>query len=140
MTVNETQLICPTPPLEIMNENNTLSSTAFRSRSKRMANKDLILQRLVPSEPHISLHRSRRQAEGGRFKINDGKTEIQIGFILDGVQEYRNLTETLPAYSKLNVYKDPQVSTWNHMQFVTSGRKFLEVEVPKLKSFICCNI
>ena len=33
--------------------------------------------------------------------------DVQIGFFLDGVPDYRNLTTTLPEYSSLSVYANP---------------------------------
>ena len=32
-----------------------------------------------------------------------------IGFMLDGVSKYQNLTNTLPSYARLYVYDDPVV-------------------------------
>ena len=137
--ITSTQMTCPTPPLEILNANGSLSSIPTMGRRKRRTSHQANnpLQRNVLANPHSSLDRSRRQATNnktGGFKINE-TIEIEIGFILDGVQGYRNLTETLPQYSRLNVYTNPKIMTWKDMKVVTFGRKMLEVEVIQLEIF-----
>ena len=136
--MNATQMHCSTPPLEILNEDGSLSSNPMRGRRKRRMSHeyDNHLKKSVLSNLHFSLERSRRQATNNKavgFRINNATIEIQIGFILDGVQEFRNLTETLPQYSRLNVYTNPKFMTWKGMKVVTFGMKMLEVEVIKLK-------
>ena len=133
-----TQMTCPTPPLEILNADGNLSSIPTKGRLKRRTSHkfDNLLQRNVLANPYSSLDRSRRQTTNNKavgLSINNGTIETGIGFILDGVQGYRNLTETLPQYSKLNVYTNPKVTSWKDMKVVTFGMKMLEAEVIQLK-------
>ena len=136
--ITSTQMTCPTPPLEILNADGSLSSIPTMGRRKRRTSHQANnpLQRNVLVNPHTSLDRSRRHATNNKtvgLRINDGTIETGIGFILDGVQGYRNLTETLPQYSKLNVYTNPKVMTWKDMKVVTFGMKMLEAEVIQLE-------
>ena len=131
---------CPTPPLEILNEDGSLSINSPKVRRKREISyeNNKSFKRYLQSDLHVFLHRSRRQATSKNItsvRINNGTIEIQIGLILDGVEGYRNLTETLPQYSKLNVYTNPKVRTWKDKRVVTFGKKLLEVEVTQ-----CLNI
>ena len=82
-------MYCPTPPMEILNENGSLSSTDLRSRRKRMSNQDDVnLHRAVQSDLHVSVHRSHRQTDGVGSHINNETIEIEIDFILDGIAGY----------------------------------------------------
>ena len=123
-------MTCPTPSLEILNADGSLSEIPTKGRRKRRTSHqpDNPLQKNILANPHSSLHRSRRQAANKAvgFRINNGTIEIQIGFILDGVERYKNLSETVPQYSKLNVYTNPKVMAWTGMKVITFGMKMLE--------------
>ena len=46
---------------------------------------------------------------GSAGLYNTHDLQFYIGFVLDGVSKYQNLTDTLPRYARLYVYADPDV-------------------------------
>ena len=98
-------MYCPTPPLEILNEDDSVSSTGLKSRRKRMSNQDDVnLHRAVQSDLHVSVHRSRRQADGVGSHINNGTIEIEIDFILDGIDGYFRYGAIGATYTNFNFF------------------------------------
>ena len=82
--------------------------------------------------------RSRRQADDntmGTFLINNDTLEFHIGFILDGVTTYRNLSTVLPQYSRQDVYRNPTLTAWSEEKVVRPGRETLEIEVNEHERF-----
>ena len=73
----------------------------------------------------------------GTFQINNDTLEFHIGFILDGVTTYRNLSKVLPQYSRQNVYRNPTLTAWSEEKVVRPGRETLEIEVHEHESFFC---
>ena len=49
--------------------------------------------------------RARREANS----LNSDEMEFYIGLLLDGVPTYRNVSDTLPEYGKLDMFNDPKV-------------------------------
>ena len=48
-------------------------------------------------------------ALGSAGLYNTPDLEFYIGFVMDGIKKYQNLTDTLPRYARLDVYTDPDV-------------------------------
>ena len=117
-------MFCPTPPLAL--------GDVLNSRRKRR-----VPSIKVPSLFHIG-SRQKRQTS---ITINEEKgIDVEIGFTLDGIQTYENITTTLPEYSKLFVYADPVVTGFEPPSFTrifTStwpvSEKYLEIKVSILE-------
>ena len=58
--------------------------------------------------------RVRRSAASKRQAglLNSDDVQFYMGLLLDGVTTYRNISETLPQYGKLNMFTDPQVDSF----------------------------
>ena len=67
--------------------------------------------------------------------------DVEIGFFLDGVPDYRNLTTTLPEYSSLTVYANPVIEGFAPPSYTVTftstwpvSEKYLEI---KVKPIVC---
>ena len=108
-------------------------------------------QRFVPAYPYEHLGRFRRQSGSGgsgdqsekvaSLLVNNEVADFYIGFRLDGVDTYQNLSEALPEYSRLTVYADPQVEPWDvrlrdFRTFSPFNHKSIEIKVCVWSSYI----
>ena len=87
---------------------------------------------MTSSATPSALQRRRRALPGGRT-YNDANTHFYLGFTLDGVRTYINMTRALPIYSQLLVYADPifyQFAGSDHVKEYHSGEgEFLHIRV-----------
>ena len=117
-------MFCPTPPIAV--------GDVLDSRRKRRA-------ALIKAA--YLFHIGSRQKRQTSRTINDEKgIDVEIGFILDGIQTYENITTSLPEYSKLSVYANPVISGFEPPSFTRTftptwpvSDKYLEIKVSILE-------
>ena len=152
-------MLCPTPTLHILDGDGNLdfssippptpeyprgpggpiNPASFRKKREAPASEEGLFG--MPRKLYsylLSLHRHRRQADNTKvaeLRVDNETVEFYIGFRLDGVQTYKNLTETLPQYSKLTVFVDPKISPWVEQKTITISSNMLEVEVMSIFTF-----
>ena len=74
--------------------------------------------------------------------VNQEKNiDIEIGILMDGVPDYRDLTTTLPEYSSLTVYVNPVIEGFAPPRYAVTftstwpvSEKYLEI---KVKPIVC---
>ena len=101
---SNTEMVCPTPNITIPME--------FISRQKR----DL-----------SSLHpRVRRQTDDNNVekKLNDDRIQFYLGFKLDGVSIYRNMSVADPQYGIIDVYVNPKLKKFTEEDSVRMFRPY----------------
>ncbi len=98
-------MVCYTPQISLPVERAHLNDRRKRSASEN-------------TEPDISVD-GVQNAIHGRVRRESKVTSISsynykffIGFDLDGVVEYQNVSISLPEYAMLTVYADPQLMTF----------------------------
>ena len=66
-------------------------------------------------ENYESNSRRKRQTDtsANEFKLNNNDLEFFIGFRLDGVTDYLDLTDISPQYSILTVFINPQLESFD---------------------------
>lgn len=103
---------CPTPELELPKN--------FRRTKRETAKGALKRSKRVSKQTEKSLKEKQTRAKEKRAivdaspkpnaTLNNRNLQFYLGFKLDGVQAYRNLTKTkIPGGGILNVYEDPHV-------------------------------
>jgi hypothetical protein len=103
-------MTCPTPELDIPD--------AFKGRRRRSTH---------PQDLHLSHDhtRQRRQAttEVPNVITNDTLT-FYLGFILDGVESYRNMSLSNPNLGIIRVYKNPEFEMFTEEGHIKAYRKY----------------
>ena len=116
-------MFCPTPPI-------VLGDVLGSQRRRR----DIISDSSFESNV-----KTRRKRQTTRTVNEERNIDVELGFVLDGSIEYRNLTETIPAYSKVDVYANPVIPGFDppsfSMTFTSTwpiGDKYLAIKVSKI--------
>ncbi len=84
----------------------------------------------------------RRKRDTDKIKVHEeGDLEFYIGFDLDGVNRYQNLSQSLPEFAELDVYVNPKISKFpdgpfNFRPFWPFHEKFVVVMV---STFLVCD-
>ena len=113
-------MFCPTPPIVL--------SDVLGSQRRR---------RDFPSDSSFESNLKTRKKRQTAGTVNENqKIDVEIGFLLDGVPNYVNLTENLPQYSRLNVFTNPVIQGFDPPSFAKTftstwpiGDIYLEIKV-----------
>ncbi|KAI0234412.1 hypothetical protein LSAT2_015310 [Lamellibrachia satsuma] len=89
---NSTAILCPTPDIQLPLEVNGLIKKSHITERDRDS---------------VASHDARARREAN--SINSDEMKFYIGLLLDGVPTYRNVSDTLPEYGKLDMFNDPKV-------------------------------
>ena len=100
-------MLCPTPAIDLPPE----FASALARRRKR--DTSLADSSILPRDNHLdeSGHRIKRQVDitdSLGYQLNSDSLQFYIGFQLDGVMTYKNLSEALPQMGILNVFTNPE--------------------------------
>ncbi len=98
-------MVCLTPEISL-----PVELTHLNDRRKRSASENTESDISVDGVQNAVHGRVRRESRVAT--ISSETYMFFIGFDLDGVVKYRNLSISLPEYAKLNVYADPQLTTF----------------------------
>ena len=140
-TTNNTHMECLTPNLADGLKHILFSISRSGSRSSREIHHQTADQwNLNPINTHY-IHR--RAADGPTF--NDDETKFYAGFVLDGVEEFRNIS-TAPKfqYGQLLVYPDPVYYPFHEedavREFFPVDDEFIHIKVSRSRhSSARCN-
>ena len=96
-------MTCPTPEIDIPD--------GFQVPSRRRKRDVIHAATAAAHGSSISseLTRHKRQADNSDFKLNSDTLQFYLGFHLDGVLTYRNMSEVSPALGILSVYVNPEI-------------------------------
>ena len=141
-------MLCPTPKLDIINSDGDIdlsfitppkTVSPFIRRKRELPTAKVPLKHTLGTwqilddiRPMVHSRQKRQQYvnhNGTNGKINNETLEFYVGFLLDGVPEYVNLSNTLPEYSRLNVYMDPALFSWTEEMVVKSDKRMFEIKV-----------
>ena len=93
-------MTCPTPQIPITPEiENLISASASNTRKRRS---------LVETRSKRDVIAMHQNEDGDNFKLNSEDLQFYVGFRLDGVRLYRNMSEVLPQFGILDVYVNPE--------------------------------
>lgn len=127
--INSTQMFCPSPSIENLppEERSILSGDKNQTSTRR--------RRDIHSATNEK-SREKRELEFGL--INRDYFEFYVGFGLDGIKKYHNISEVLPQYGTIKVFENPSVYRWDwdgkdlvRTFAVYKGETFITIEVNK---------
>ncbi len=58
------------------------------------------------------------------FRLNDDELEFYVGFTLDGVDSYHNLSETMPEFGTMDVFRNPEFEEFQEDELVRVHRPY----------------
>ena len=124
-------MFCPTPPIVL--------SDVLGSQRRR---------RDVPSDSSIeSILKPRRKRQTAGTVNEERNIDVELGFLLDGVPNYINLTENLPEFSRLDVFTNPDFPGFDPPSFSQTFTstwpiedKYLEIKVSQSNIIIVTYI
>ena len=164
--LNQTYMICSTPPIQLppssakRQKRNANESVTFSSYSTQVDvnwfhsykhGSQQSKRRRFDGNVFSDQRKSRRRREtnetdggpdvGSRVNREDSNITFFLGFVLDGVSVYRNLSDVLPEYSTVDVYFNPAFFYFEERDNIRAFRPFgsfddrvLNIEV----CFFCC--
>ncbi len=57
-------------------------------------------------------------------RLNDDELEFYVGFTLDGVEQYHNLSETMPEFGTISVFRDPEIHSFEEKDLIRIHRPY----------------
>ncbi|KAK2167282.1 hypothetical protein LSH36_30g06009 [Paralvinella palmiformis] len=101
--VNSTLMYCPSPAIDNLppDERKFLFDDSNKTSRRRRSLQSIDSGRW----------REKRELEFGL--INRNYFEFYVGFGLDGVKRYHNVSETLPEYGTIKVFENPSIYKWD---------------------------
>ena len=116
-------MLCPTPPI-------VLGDLLLSRRHRRN----------IPSNSSRESNTNSKGKTQAATSVNaDMNIDVELGFLLDGVLDYRNLTERLPDYSKVDVFPNPVIQGFDPPSFSINftstwpvGDRYLKIKVSEM--------